>query len=438
MALLDAAADLLADTDLVEAVGGTVGVRKVAAAAGVAPASVNHHFPAGGGPRNTRLCAEALHHALNRRGTPVSEQTAEAALTAAEELRAGDPDALARLARVAADHLIGLSPPDGPTADHEAEVVATLLAAAVAPRSPDAVRALRDSYAGATDLLEPMYDGLLEASGRRLVGGIDTTDLTNVIAALADGFMIRRRFDPDRMTAELFAETVLRIFETFSVLHDEPHDPDPTDRLLALPPGSHLDPHKREAVVEAAWRVYDREGYEGLTLAAVTAEAGVSRATVVANFRDTGGLAAAVWARFLPRLTAGVQDDEAAGRALAAIVRGHVARLTDVARAHHALTGSVVQAMIRRAVEVPTIRLDDPTDARVLVPLPLVLAQVLGAHRDELRSGVADSPAEAFESAAMITSATLNLCITRPLLTPAEVAHRVADTTFGGMLRRRR
>lgn len=436
--LLDAAADLLAAIELDEAIGGAVGVRRVASVAGVAPASVNHHFPGGGGGPNRRLCADALHHALNRRGVPVSERTAEAALTAADELRAGDPEALGRLARIAADHLIGVAPPDEPGVAQEAESVATLLAAAVAPRSPEATRSLRDSYAGVTEVLAPMYEGLLDASGRRLVGGIDTVDLTYVIAALADGFRLRRRFEAERMTAELFAETVLRIFESFSALHEEAQDPDPTDRLLTLPDGSNLDPHKREAVVEAAWRVYDRHGFEGLTLAAVTAESGVSRATVVANFRDTGGLAAAVWARFLPGLHAGVREDEEQGRGLVATVRGHVARLTDVARRHHALTGTLVQAMIRRAVESPNVHAADPSDPRVLVPLPVVILPVLREHHAELRAGVADTGAEALESAMVITSATLNLCITRQLLTPAEVAHRVCETTFGGMLRRRR
>lgn len=437
-ALLDAAADLLAGATLEDVLGAAVGVRGVAAAAGVTPSTVNHHFPGEGGRGpNGRLCAAALHHALLRRGVPVSERTAEAAVEAAEDLRAGDPDAIGRLARIAADHLIGMSPEETP-ADVEAERVATLLAAAVAPRSPEAVRSLQASYAQVTETLGPTYELLLEAAGRRLVGGIDTVDLTCVIAAVADGFMLRRRFEPERMTADLFAEVTIRIFESFSALRTEAHDPDPADRLLLPPPGSGLDPHKREAIVEAARAVYDRSGYPGLTLAAVAAEAGVSRATVVAHFGDAGGLAAAVWARFVPGLAADLREDVDAGRPLPVVVRRHLDRLAAVARAHHRLTGALLEAVFRHSVEHGAPRADDHRDPRTLVPIPSLLAPVLAAHADELRPGYAETPSDAFDAAALLTNHTLHLSMTRPLLTSAEVAHRICDTTLAGMLRRRR
>jgi AcrR family transcriptional regulator len=438
-ALLDAAADLLATTTIEDAVGATVGVRGVAAAAGVTPSTVNHHFPGDGGTaRNTRLCAAAIHHALLRRGVPVSERTADAALAAAEDLRAGDPDALARLARIAAEHLLGMAPDVEQQRDAESEAVATLIAAAVAPRSPEAVRSLRASYDQVTDTLAPMYEGLLETAGRRLTGGIDTVDLTCLIAALADGFRIRRRFEPERATADLFAEATIRLFESFSALKSDPQDPDPADRLLLLAPGSGLDPHKREAVVDAAWKVYDRDGFPGLTVAGVATEAGVSRATVVANFRDAGGLAAAVWARFMPRLSSEVEADLAAGRALPVVVRRHVDRLASVARAHGQLTTALFAAVFQQSVNQGPPRTKDPSDPRVLVPLPVLLVPPLLAHADEVRPPYAESATAAFDSAAMLTSQALQLCMTRPLLSPADVAHRVCDTTLAGMLRRRR
>ena len=437
-ALLDAAADLLATTTIEDAVGATVGVRGVAAAAGVTPSTVNHHFPGGGTARNTRLCAAAIDHALMRRGVPVSERTAEAALAAADDLRAGDPDALARLARIAAEHLLGMAPDAEQRRDAESEAVATLVAAAVAPRSPDAVRSLRASYDQVTDTLAPMYEGLLETAGRRLTGGIDTTDLTCLIAALADGFRIRRRFEPERATAELFAEATIRLFESFSALKSEPQDPDPADRLLLVPEGSGLDPHKREAVVDAAWRAYDRDGFPGLTVAGVATEAGVSRATVVANFRDAGGLAGAVWARFVPRLSSGVEADVADGMALPAVVRRHVDRLASVARAHDQLTVALFQAMFAHAIGHGPPRPQDPADPRLLVPLPALLVPAMLAHAEEVRPPYAETAAAALDSAAMLTSQALQLCMTRPLLSPSEVAHRVCDTTLAGMLRRRR
>ena len=63
-AILDRAADRFAEAGLDQVVGAIAGVRDVAAAAGAAPATINHHFPPGGDRRNTRLATAALTHAL--------------------------------------------------------------------------------------------------------------------------------------------------------------------------------------------------------------------------------------------------------------------------------------------------------------------------------------------------------------------------------------
>jgi hypothetical protein len=60
------------------------------------------------------------------------------------------------------------------------------------------------------------------------------------------------------------------------------------------------------------------------------------------------------------------------------------------------------------------------------------------AHAAEVRPPYAESPSNAVDSAAMLTSQAMQLCLTRPWLSPGEVAHRVCDTTLAGMLKRRR
>ena len=140
--------------------------------------------------------------------------------------------------------------------------------------------------------------------------------------------------------------------------------------------------------------------------------------------RDGGGLAAAVWARFVPRLTEGVEADQAGGQGLQVIVRRHVDRVAGVARAHPQLTVALFASVSQYAVaQAP--RGSEPGDPRFLVPLPMLLVPPLLAHADEVRPPYAESPGAAFDSAAMLTSQALQLCMTRPLLSPAEVCRHV-------------
>lgn len=436
-ALLDHAADRFAEAGLEELVGGVAGVRDVAAAAGVAPATVNHHFPPGGGRRNTRLAAAALRHAALRRGTPVSDATAAAAGAAAADLRAGDPQGLRSLVGIVAENLAGHSSGSAADVALEAQTVALYAALGAAPRSGEAADVLRSYYEALHAVCRAIYEGLLDATGRRVAQGYDVDDLITVIVALADGFVMRGRFDAEAGRSELFADAIVRLFENLTAPRGALFEPDPAERLLPPPSGSNLDPHKRAAVVAAARAVYDRDGWEGLTVAAVAGEAEVSRTTVVSNLGDRGGLAAAVWARWLDGLAAALDDDLAEDRPVAVVVRRHLARLLELTRQHHRLTACFLEGAFAAAVEHPVPRPGDAADPRVVAPVPELLVPAIGAGADAFRPGYADGPANVHDTAALLTNQALHLGTTRPVLTPAEVAHRVCDTTLVGMLRRR-
>jgi hypothetical protein len=111
--------------------------------------------------------------------------------------------------------------------------------------------------------------------------------------------------------------------------------------------------------------------------------------------------------------------------------------VAEVARQHHRLTGALLEAVFAQSIEHGAPRTDDPADPRALVPLPSLLATVVADHAEAFRSGYAENPSDSYDTAALLTNQALHLCITRPLLTAAEVAHRVVDTTLAGMLRRR-
>jgi AcrR family transcriptional regulator len=84
----------------------------------------------------------------------------------------------------------------------------------------------------------------------------------------------------------------------------------------------------REAMLEAAERILERDGIAGLTLRAAAREAGVSHAAPKNHFGDIRGLlselAAVGFARFGAALVADVQEDASPRAQLAAIGQGYV------------------------------------------------------------------------------------------------------------------
>jgi AcrR family transcriptional regulator len=93
----------------------------------------------------------------------------------------------------------------------------------------------------------------------------------------------------------------------------------------------------REALLQAAERLLERDGVQGLTLRAAAREAGVSHAAPKHHFGDLAGLmtelAIVGFERFRQFLSAGLRNDLSPGEKLDAIGRGYVA----FAKAHPGL-----------------------------------------------------------------------------------------------------
>jgi AcrR family transcriptional regulator len=85
----------------------------------------------------------------------------------------------------------------------------------------------------------------------------------------------------------------------------------------------------REALLEAAERILERDGIGGLTLRAAAREAGVSHAAPKNHFGDLEGLlselAAVGFERFVAAMQAGVREGDPPSARMAAIGRGYVA-----------------------------------------------------------------------------------------------------------------
>lgn len=84
----------------------------------------------------------------------------------------------------------------------------------------------------------------------------------------------------------------------------------------------------RTALLEAAERILERDGIQGLTLRAAAREAGVSHAAPKNHFGDLSGLlsdlAAVGFERFVAMMLANTRDDDPPAQRMSAIGRGYV------------------------------------------------------------------------------------------------------------------
>jgi AcrR family transcriptional regulator len=428
--LLDAAAELLAELELPEAMA-AIGVRAVATRAGVPPGTVNHHFtPSGDRGHNRALAVGALQHVFSSSVAETIDQTVSGLADGAAHLSFSDPESIAQLAQVAITDLLAVEDPGG-----EAGTVAQYLAVATAPRDPDAARILTDAYRYVLDTTSTAYASLAEVTQRRFVRGWSPQALSVVFTALVDGFVLRRRFDARQAPPELYADAAIRLFLACTIDKTALEEVDPTDALIPLPKGSQLDPQRREALAMAAGALYDADGWPAVTPGAVATYAAASRATVTAHFGDRNGLAAAIWARYLPGLQ--VAFEREAHLPVAHQLWGYLQRLVEIAKHHRDITAAFLEGVWAYTVAhgAPTYR--DPADPRTIVPLPAVIAPMLHEHADAFRSGLIDTRQSAGDFAAFLTNSALQLSITRPTHTTVEVANYVFDTTLAGALKRR-
>lgn len=130
-------------------------------------------------------------------------------------------------------------------------------------------------------------------------------------------------------------------------------------------PDSYHHGSLREALLQAAERILEREGINGLTLRAAAREAGVSHAAPKNHFGDLSGLlselAAVGFERFVATMQVNVRDIDPPGARMASIGRGYVA----FARAHPGLFLLMFRSE-RLDMSRPALRAAVDASARVL------------------------------------------------------------------------
>jgi TetR/AcrR family transcriptional repressor of mexJK operon len=95
---------------------------------------------------------------------------------------------------------------------------------------------------------------------------------------------------------------------------EEPQGQDP---MTSRSPGRPRDPDKREAILDAAQRLFASHGIDGCPIEAIAAAAAVSKVTVYKNFGDKGGIVEALVNRQTDRLTRQLAHAQASGGPIA-------------------------------------------------------------------------------------------------------------------------
>jgi TetR/AcrR family transcriptional repressor of nem operon len=146
--------------------------------------------------------------------------------------------------------------------------------------------------------------------------------------------------------------------------------------------------HSVQRAVEAARELFWRQGYEGTTIEAVAARAGLGPATVYARFGTKGGLLAHLFRTDVEALSLAARADLLAGLGTAEALRRHCHRLRRLLEDRRPLSVAFLGAVQRAAVEHGS-QLHE-TDPRRIAPMPAPLAEILRlAHRaGEVRAGL--------------------------------------------------
>lgn len=343
-ALLEAGEEELLGLNLAELFA-TIGATRVSRAAGMASQSAFfHHF----GDQDGWVEALARHLLRNEAG-PVADKVEDALRELAGELGSSDrPDWYARLQAVS-DLDWALLRSDLRPMQRQ---MAVWLGRHQPLREPGRDEAIvgdlvARSYEEFLKGFEATYRDVLAAWGRKIRPDFTLGQVATVLAALAEGLLIRHAVDPDAVPDDLFGRVVTCLVPVVTTdQRDRSTTAEYVARLAAT--SRPVSEGRRTAFLDAAERLLERRSWAVITISEIADEAGLPPSVAYDEMGPKEAVAVELWRRFESTLADYV--DELAEREVGGpplhVLRLAIGRFVELARHDRALTHHAAMSIV--------------------------------------------------------------------------------------------
>ncbi|WP_228566787.1 TetR/AcrR family transcriptional regulator [Nocardia sp. SYP-A9097] len=303
-----------------------------------------------------------------------------------------------------------------------------LLATALGPTNSQALRVLRAGYSHTDALILQLFEVLFAHTGATFRKPLNSKSFSVVLTAMLDGFIIRHRAEPQVVTADLVADSILAVLNV-AVDNTQRHG-HIDDALTAIGgrPGrsEQLPPEPRVALIAAGRSEFTKRGYFMASIDTIAAEARVPPDAALRIFPTkvhliVGGLKSGYEA-----LRQGVADDLSLDQDVASVVRNHFLRVARLVVAERAFMDALIAAVAHDTYAEP----DSLISIKRELNFPGLLAPVIERGQ---RNGAFSDGEPAAELAALLTDTLLLRCFTRRGNSPEQNADFVFALVLNGL-----
>ena len=301
----------------------------------------------------------------------------------------------------------------------------------------DLTAIVRDFFDGYTDELAGAYGVMLEGWGREPAPPFDLHSLAVVLTALAAGLSFRRVVDPEAVPEDLGTAAILMLAPALTrakaggpgagpteLFGDDPDAATEKSSAQRLA-GRKRVARSRAAIVAAARREFTVRRYSEVSMAGISAAAGVSATTLYEHFWNKAGVARACFEPEYMELARAVETDPAEPIAR---IRNHIVRLAEMLGAHPALAIAVLDAF---GESDDVGEATDANDPRLVAPLPMPLLRPISEAK---AAGMIRSDIRSLDVAIAITNLTLVHGRLNPRASGEEVAMLVERVILNGVM----
>ncbi|WP_066913367.1 TetR/AcrR family transcriptional regulator [Millisia brevis] len=309
-----------------------------------------------------------------------------------------------------------------------------LVASALLASDRTVAAAVRRQYADHGTAVRASYDETFQQWGAVLRRPFTVESLAVVVTALAEGLVLRSRFDPDAVPEELFGEAVLALMASVVDIEDRHAHIDDViapvagevmrDFQLSQPRPLPEDPE--QAIIDAASAEFAGRGYANTRITDIALSAGVDLPTVKRLFTSKAHIVVAGLKPAFDTLHRRVTTDRKLHSPVVVIER-FTERFADMIITHRPLADAM-------ALVASTDTAQSPSNLILIKDELNYPGLIVGAIEDGQASGelITTGPSS-FDLAAMVVNNIIFRCLSRRTESAREVADAVVGVVVRGM-----